>query len=98
MTKSLWSSPNQFGQTKTILDRSKLFWSHRRTRPKSDKIWGGGNCPPVLFSSAGPAVSSQNYKNQTLKYNVLNQILHLAINKYLDKVNYFFLLNSKKQN
>jgi hypothetical protein len=25
--KSLWSSPNQFGQTKTI-----LFWSHRRTR------------------------------------------------------------------
>ena len=52
---------------------------------KSDKIWGGGNCrssfPLVLFSSAGPAVSSQNYKNQTLKYNVLNQILHLAINK-----------------
>ena len=32
MTKSLWSSPNQFGQTKTILDRPKLFWSHRRTR------------------------------------------------------------------
>ena len=89
-TKSSWSSPNQFGQTKTILDRSKLFWSHRRTRPKSDKIWGGGNCPPVLFSSAGPAVSSQNYKNQTLKYNVLNQILHLAINKYLVKVKVFF--------
>ena len=32
MTKSLWSSPNQFGQTKTILDWPKLFWSHRRTR------------------------------------------------------------------
>ena len=31
-TKSLWSSQNQFGQTKTILDRPKLFWSHRRTR------------------------------------------------------------------
>ena len=25
MTKSLWSSPNQVGQTKTILDRPKLF-------------------------------------------------------------------------
>ena len=35
MTKSLRSSPNQFGQTKTILDRPKLFWSHRRTRHKS---------------------------------------------------------------
>ena len=34
VTKSLWSSPNQFGQTKTILDRLKLFWSHRRTRHK----------------------------------------------------------------
>ena len=34
MTKSLWSSPNQFGQTKTILDRQKLFLSHRRTRHK----------------------------------------------------------------
>ena len=69
---------------------------------KSDKNLGWGNCPSsfplVLFSSAGPAVSSQNYKNQTLKYNVLNQILHLAINKYLVKVNYFFLLSSKKQN
>ena len=32
VTKSLWSSPNQFGQIKTILDRPKLFWSHRRTR------------------------------------------------------------------
>ena len=32
VTKSLWSSPNQFGQTKTILDRPKLFWSYRRTR------------------------------------------------------------------
>ena len=32
VTKSLWSSPNQFGQTKTILDQPKLFWSHRRTR------------------------------------------------------------------
>ena len=29
---SLWSSPNQFGKTKTILDRPNLFWSHRRTR------------------------------------------------------------------
>ena len=35
-TKSLWSSPNQFGQTKTILDRPKLFWSHRKTRHKID--------------------------------------------------------------
>ena len=26
MTKSLWSSPNQFGQTKTILVRPKPFW------------------------------------------------------------------------
>ena len=34
VTKSLWSSPNQFGKTKTILDRPKLFWSHRRTRHK----------------------------------------------------------------
>ena len=34
VTKSLWSSPNQFGQTKTILDRPKLIWSHRRTRHK----------------------------------------------------------------
>ena len=25
VTKSLWSSPNQFGKTKTILDRPKLF-------------------------------------------------------------------------
>ena len=33
MTKSLWSSPNEFGQTKTILDRPKLL--HRRTRHKS---------------------------------------------------------------
>ena len=32
VTKSLWSSHNQFGKTKTILDRPKLFWSHRRTR------------------------------------------------------------------
>ena len=32
MTKSLWSSTNQFGQTKTILDWPKLFWSHRKTR------------------------------------------------------------------
>ena len=32
VTKSLWSSPNQFGQTKTILDQPKLFLSHRRTR------------------------------------------------------------------
>ena len=31
VSKSLWSSPNQFGQTKTILDQPKLFWSHRRT-------------------------------------------------------------------
>jgi hypothetical protein len=29
---SLWSSPNQFGKTKTILDQPNLFWSHRRTR------------------------------------------------------------------
>ena len=28
----LWSSSNQFGQTKTILDKPYLFWSHRRTR------------------------------------------------------------------
>ena len=38
VTKSLWSSPNQFGQIKTILDRPKLFWSHRRTRHKSEVI------------------------------------------------------------
>ena len=38
-TKSLWSSPNQFGQTKTILDRPKLFWSHRRTRHKFSAIY-----------------------------------------------------------
>ena len=37
VTKSLWSSPNQFGLTKTILDRPKLFWSHRRTRQKSSQ-------------------------------------------------------------
>ena len=34
ITKSLWSSPNQFGGTKTTLDRPKLFWSYRRTRHK----------------------------------------------------------------
>ena len=28
MTKSLWSSQNHFGHTKTILDQPKLFWSH----------------------------------------------------------------------
>ena len=44
-TKSLWSSLNQFGQTETILDRPKLFWSHRKTRHKfkisesSDQNW-----------------------------------------------------------
>ena len=27
VTNSLWSSSNQFGQTKTILDRPKLSWS-----------------------------------------------------------------------
>ena len=35
VTKSLWSSPNQLGQIKTILDRPKLFWSHGRTRHDS---------------------------------------------------------------
>ena len=30
--KMKWSSPNQFGQTKTIWDQPKLFWSHSRTR------------------------------------------------------------------
>ena len=39
VTKSLWSSPNQFDQTKTILDWPKLFWSHRRTRHKYYKNW-----------------------------------------------------------
>ena len=34
VTKSLWSSPNQFGQTKTFLNQPKLFWSHRRTKHK----------------------------------------------------------------
>ena len=34
VTISFWSRPNQFGLTKTILDRPKLFWSHRRTRQK----------------------------------------------------------------
>ena len=38
MTKSLGSSPNQFGQTKTILDRPKLIRSHRRTRHKIGQI------------------------------------------------------------
>ena len=41
VTKSLRSSPNQFGQTKTILDWPKLFWSHRRIRHKTyltDKV------------------------------------------------------------
>ena len=38
VTKSLWSSPNQFGRTKTILDQPKLFWSHRRTRHYTDAI------------------------------------------------------------
>ena len=32
VNKSLLSSPNQFGQTKTILDQPKVFGSHRRTR------------------------------------------------------------------
>ena len=36
LTNSLRSSPNQFGLTKTILDRPKLFWSHRRTRHESE--------------------------------------------------------------
>ena len=35
VTKSLWSSPNQFGQTEIILDQPKLFWSHR-TRQKGE--------------------------------------------------------------
>ena len=43
MTKSLLSSPNQFGQTKTILDRPKLFWLHRRTRHK-DRIMYISTC------------------------------------------------------
>ena len=45
VTKSLLSSPNQFGLTKTILDRPKLFWSHRRTRHKWLKI-----SPPFLIN------------------------------------------------
>ena len=44
VTKSLRSSPNQFGQTKTILDRPKLFWSHRRTRHKTFDL------PLVVFT------------------------------------------------
>jgi hypothetical protein len=34
VTKKVMVGPNQLGQTKTILDRPKLFWSHRRTRHK----------------------------------------------------------------
>ena len=36
--KSLWSGRNKSGQTKTILDQPKLFWSHRRTRHKFKQI------------------------------------------------------------
>ena len=44
VTKSLKSSPNQFGQTKTILDRQKLFWSHRRHKAEIQKyLFFGSN-------------------------------------------------------
>ena len=59
-TKSLWSSPNQFGQTKTILDRPKLFWSHRRTRHKCSLIKISTHCQRVL-SVSFPLMQSSSY-------------------------------------
>ena len=38
VTISFWSSSNQFGQTKTILDQPKQFWSHRRTRQCNSEL------------------------------------------------------------
>ena len=60
VTKSLWSSPNQFGQTKTILDRPKLSWSHRRTRHKCSLIKISTHCQRVL-SVSFPLMQSSSY-------------------------------------
>ena len=57
VTNSLWSSPNQFGQIKTILDQPKLFWSHRRTRQQYVAVCKQWNWTNFLISGNEGAIS-----------------------------------------